>query len=229
MKSDKPRNVVGTDSPRPASAWPLLLALVGLLTATVLMVLASPARAADEALYGPAAPPGSAFLRVFNASGQPLAGAQVGNQRIDSTAAGSASDFVFLPPGRHELSTGGQSQTVELASGQAYTAVVDGSGIQILEAGRFDNRLKALVMFYNLTDEAALTLRTADGSTEVVGATPAPGLQSREVNPVNVDFAVFAGDRKLADAPPVQLQRGRVFSLFAVDVAGRPSLQWVVN
>ena len=229
MKSDKSPMVVDADSPRPASAWPLLLALVGLVVATVLMILASPARAADEALYGPTAPPGSAYLRVFNATHQPLAGAQIGNQRIPSTAAAGASDFVFLPPGRHELITGGLSQSVEMASGRAYTAVVADAGIQILEAGRFDNRLKALVMFYNLTDEAALTLRTADGGTEVVGTTPAPGLQSREVNPVNVDFAVFDGDRKLADAPPVQLQRGRVFSLFAVDMAGRPSLQWVVN
>lgn len=229
MKSDKPRIVVDADSPQPASAWPLLLTLVGLLVATVLMIPASPARAADEALYGPAAPPGSAYLRVFNTTGQPLSGIQIGNQRIPSTSAARASEFVFLPPGRHELITRGHSQSVEMTSGRAYTAVVDEAGIQILEAGRFDNRLKALVMFYNLTDEAALSLRTADGGTEVVGTTPAPGLQSREVNPVNVDFAVFAGDRKLADAPPVQLQRGRVFSLFAVNVAGRPSLQWVVN
>lgn len=229
MSNDKNRVVEYLDQPRRASAWPLLLALVGLLAATLLMILASPARAADEALYGPAAPPGSAYVRVFNATSQPLAAAQVGAKRIDQTAVASASDFVFLPPGRHELVAGGHSQAVEMASGQAYTAVVDGAGIQILEAGRFDNRLKALVMFYNLTGESALTLRTVDGGTEVVGSTPAPGLQTREVNPVNVDFAVFAGERKLADAPPVQLQRGRVFSLFAVEVAGRPTLQWVVN
>lgn len=214
---------------RKSSAWPLVTALVLLLTATLAMLLVRPAFAADEALYGAAAPPGSAFVRVFNSSSQPLAEASISNKRLGATAVNSASDFVFLPAGNHQLSAGPHSTPMALSSGQAYTAVVSDAGIHVLEAGRFDNRLKALLMFYNLTDDPSLSLRTVDGATEVVGDTPALGLQSREVNPVNVDFAVFAGEQKFADAPPVQLQRGQVFSLFAVDVAGRPQLKWVVN
>jgi alginate O-acetyltransferase complex protein AlgF len=53
---------------------------------------------ADAALYGPSAPKGSTFVRLYNASSAPTA-ASVGNTQIKQVGAQASSDFSFLPGG----------------------------------------------------------------------------------------------------------------------------------
>ncbi|MBC7210109.1 MAG: alginate O-acetyltransferase AlgF, partial [Pseudomonas sp.] len=47
---------------------------------------------ADAALYGPSAPKGSTFVRLYNAAGSPAA-ASVGNTQIKQVGAQASSDF----------------------------------------------------------------------------------------------------------------------------------------
>ena len=51
----------------------------------------------------------------------------------------------------------------------------------------------------------------------------------RQVNPVKANLAVFNGTTKLADAKPVALERGKVYSLFVTGSASAPVLTWVIN
>lgn len=205
------------------SVLSMIVALVAMMFMTSMV-----AHAGDGGLYGPVAPPGSAFIRVFNASDTDELTAKVGNESIADIRAWNASDFIFLPAGTHQLSAGSTNDSVTLAAGRYYTAVAGSGPVKLLDNDNSGNRLKALLILYNLTGKSALSLRTKDG-TEVIPGVAAAASGKREVNPSKVQLAVYEGDKKLADAPPVTLARGQAFSLFVVGDASAPRLAWAVN
>lgn len=202
-----------------------------MIAAIAVAVLAAwnPGWAGDGGLYGPAAPPGSAFVRVFNASAADDVDARVGNQTLADIRAWNASEFIFLPAGTHPLSAAGTEGTLTLAAARYYTAVVGNGPLRLLDDDNAGNRLKALVILYNLTGKDAISLRTQDGRTAVIGDVANNASGRREVNPAKVQFAVFSGESKIADAPMVSLARGQAFSLFVVGDASAPRLSWAVN
>lgn len=218
--------LAATGSPLVQRAFILLL---GLMFWLGVLVLSGRVSADDAALYGPAAPAGSAFVRVFNASDNPELEVSVGDEAVTDIPPWNVSDFVFLPAGNHVVVAGGQRQSSSLAAGRYYTVVAGPNRLQLLDNAYSENRLKALVILYNLTDAPSLSLRTQDGATEVIGAVAATAHGQREVNPAPVQFAVHDQDGRLADAPAVRLARGRVFSLFVVGDTERPRLVWAVN
>lgn len=188
-----------------------------------------PVHAADGALYGPVAPPGSAFVRVFNGSERPDLLAQVGAQTVDEIPAWGASDYVFVPSGTTTVSIGSVNSSAPLQADHYYTAVEDKGAIKLIDSARFNNRMKALLMVYNLSDSKSLSLKSADGKTDVVAGVSANSVGTREVNPTKATLAVYDGDTKIADAPAVNLTRGKASSLFVVGEAKAPRLVWSSN
>jgi len=199
-----------------------------LTTALLALAPAGAARAGDEGVYGPAAPPDAAFVRVFNATTQVDLEARVGGEALGEIPAFGASEFVFLPAGTHTLVAGSLRQPLRLERGKFYTAALAGGGLRLLENERYANRLKALVIVYNLVDGATLSLRTPEGR-DVVGDVGANSFGTREVNAIRASLALFDGSRKVADLKPVSLERGRAFSLFVAGPRERPVTSWVVN
>lgn len=206
------------------SVLSMLLALAALLFMTTMV-----ARAGDGGLYGPAAPPGSAFVRVFNASDTDDLTAKVGNESVPDIRAWNASEFIFLPPGTHPFSAGDSNGSVTLQAGRYYTAVAGSGKVRLIDNDNSGNRLKAMLILYNLTGKSALSLRTQDGKTEVIPAVAADATGKREVNPSKVQLAVYDGDKKVGDAPAVSLTRGQAFSLFVVGDASAPRMTWAIN
>jgi alginate O-acetyltransferase complex protein AlgF len=194
----------------------------------VALALAAPARGGDEGVYGPVAPPDAAFIRVFNATAQGELQARVGDKVMDEIPAFGASEFVFLPAGKYTLTAGAASEPVTLKQGKFYTAALEGKAIRMLENERYNNRLKALLIVYNLVDGSSLSLKTADGKP-VVENVAANSSGSREVNAVKVNLALFDGARKVTDVKPMNLERGRAFSLFVAGDKDQPVTSWVVN
>ena len=203
-------------------AMVLALAAVALMTTFV-------APAGDGGLYGPTAPPGSAFIRVFNASDSDDLETRIGNETIADVGSWKASDFIFLPAGTHQLSGGGASKSVSLSAERYYTAVVGGGTVRLMDNDNTGSKLKALVILYNLTGNAGLSLRTQDGGTVVIPDVANDASGKREVNPAKVQLAVYKGDQKLGDAPPISFARGQAFSLFVVGDAGAPRMAWAIN
>lgn len=199
-----------------------------ILTALLAGLALAPAQAGDEGVYGPVAPPNSAFVRVFNATATPELQGRVGDKTFDEIPSYGASEFVFLPAGKHTLTVGAVSQPVTLAANKYYTAALQGKEIRLLENERYTNRLKALVIVYNLVDGSTLSLKTPDGRGVVENVGP-NSIASREVNAVKVNLALFDGARKLADVKPMNLERGRAFSLFVAGNKDQPVTSWVVN
>lgn len=213
--------------PTPRLRWPAALRLAATMIAA--LMVAPAATAGDDALYGPEAPPGSAFIRVFNASDQADLNVQIGNKPVPDVEAWEVSDFEFLPPGTHPLSAGSVAQSVTLQPNRFYTAVVTTQGVRLLDNQPYKNRLKALVILYNLTDADAVSLRTNDGKTAVIDAVAADASGTREVNPARVPLALFKDEQRIAEAPGMSFTRGKAYSLFAVGSASAPRLVWAVN
>ncbi|KDN97467.1 alginate O-acetyltransferase AlgF [Pseudomonas donghuensis] len=181
---------------------------------------------ADAALYGPTAPKGSTFVRIYNASAQPVS-ASVGNTQINAVAAQGSSDFSFMPQGDYSAKVGSQSLPVKLAADHYYTLVNNASGQpQLVEEPPFRNKQKSLVRVQNLSDQA-LTLKTADGKTEVVKPVAAKARGEREINPVKVSLALYEGDKKVSDLKPVALERGEAAVLYVTGSGSNLSPVWV--
>lgn len=198
----------------------------GLMMAAALAATA--ATAGDEGVYGPVAPPNSAFVRVFNATSQPEIEARIADKVMADIGAYGASEYVFLPPGSHTLTAGTVQQAVTLKANRYYTAVLEGQSIRLLDNDRYNNRMKSLVILYNLVDGTTLSLKTPDGRP-VVENVAENSFGSREVNPVKVSLALFDGAKRVADVRPMNLERGRAFSLFVAGSREQPVQSWVVN
>jgi alginate O-acetyltransferase complex protein AlgF len=191
-------------------------------------VLVLSATSASAGLYPPAAPPGSAFIRVFNATTQPKVPAQIGDKNLGDTPSLEASPYIFLPPGSYKAKIGTASADVPLQGSKCYTAALEESGVHLFEQDCFNSQLKALVSVFNL-GEKPVSLKTADGSQAVVEDVAANKSGHREVNPVKASLALYSGETKVADVKPMTLERGKTFSLFVTGSATQPVLIWSVN
>ncbi|WP_295471365.1 alginate O-acetyltransferase AlgF [uncultured Pseudomonas sp.] len=182
--------------------------------------------AGDAALYGPTAPKGSTFIRVYNASNSEVS-ATVGNTNLNDVAPLGSTAFSFMPGGDYTAKVGSQSMPVKLAGDHYYTLVNPASGKPLLvEEAPFKNKQKSLVRLQNLSDQS-LTLKTADGKTDVVQAVSAKGTGQREINPVKVSLALYSGDKKVADVKPVALERGEAAVLYVTGSGSNLSPVWV--
>jgi len=180
-------------------------------------------------LYPPAAPAGSAYVRVFNATPQPKLPATIGEHAIPDTASLDASSYVFLAPGQYPAKLGASEQSLKLDAARCYTTALASDGIHVFDQACFNSQVKAMLSVYNLIGGSTLTVKTADGSSSVLDGVAANTAAHREVNAVKVSLAVYDGTTKLADAKPMNLERGRAFSLFVTGSREQPLLIWVVN
>ena len=190
--------------------------------------LMAPAFAGDAALYGPVAPKGSSFVRVYNASNAEVS-ATVGSTNLNEVAPLASSDFSFMPGGDYSAKVGSQNLAVKLAADHYYTLVTTGKGQpQLIEEPPFKNKQKSLVRVQNLSDKP-LTLKTADGKTEVVKRVAAQGRGEREINPVKVSLALYDGNQKVGDVKPVALERGEAAVLYVTGQGASLSPVWVTR
>lgn len=215
-----------SQTPMPVRSSKTNLLKTCVLAASLGFVSLSAFAGGDAALYGPTAPKGSTFVRVYNASSSEIS-ASVGNTSLNEIGPLASSDFGFMPQGDYTAKVGSQSLPVKLASDHYYTIVNNTSGApQLVEEPPFKNKQKSLVRVQNLSDKA-LTLKTADGKTDVVKAVSAKGTGEREINPVKVSFALFDGDKKVADLKPVALERGEAAVLYVTGSGSSLSPVWV--
>ena len=96
--------------------------------------------------------------------------------------------------------------------------------MKVIKDVAFDNPRKALLSFYNLTSNGGVTLKTSDGKVAVIDAVGSLDVANREINAVSIALGAFQSDKALATTSEVNLQRGKVFSVFAIDVGGEPRL-----
>jgi alginate O-acetyltransferase complex protein AlgF len=197
---------------------------VGLLFISVL------ACGEEGALYAEGAPPGSAFVRVFNGSASgALSSINLGGKVLPKVPPFNASAYVYLPPGQHTVSINDKQQPLDMGAGEFYTVINNGDGsLTVIKDVSFNNRRKALVMFYNLLpDQQALDLTIAEKDIAVVEDVSYMNNKSREVNPLKITLAASADGKPLGQANTINFRRGYAFSLFACGESDNPKLVWV--
>lgn len=197
----------------------------------VLTMLAGGALAdAESGLYDPAPPPGSAFVRVINATATPALAATLDGAGWTETEASGPSEYRPVPAGEHEAAVGGKSAAFSVEAGQFYSVVVGGDAaapdVTVMPDPKLDSMAKALISLYNLTDKPGLSLKTVDGKIAVIDAVGADAAGNRQVNPLKVQFAVFDGEQSVAEIQEVSIERGAAYSVIVTDIGGQLQAQW---
>lgn len=196
---------------------PLLLATLG---------GAALAESPEQALYAPAPPNGSAFVRVVNTGG--AAPLQVAGRPIGPLEAGTTSAYLVAMAGEREVKLGTASVKFTAEAGYFYT-LAPRDGQLVLQADPVNRNLaKANITLYNFTELPSLSLRTADGATVLVDAVAPFAQGSRAVNAISVDLAVFADGAALHALPGLKLESGNAYSAVVIGKAGAtPTVTWV--
>ena len=70
--------------------------------------------------------------------------------------------------GDQQIQVGDSSEDFAVEVGKFYTVAVLPDGLEVLEDKANENRAKALLSLYNLSDMESVDLKTADGSTDVI-------------------------------------------------------------
>jgi alginate O-acetyltransferase complex protein AlgF len=149
----------------------------------------------------------------------------VGDKVIKEVSPLEASPYIYLSEGNYQVDVAGQKTSVNMKKNEFYTVVVLDSGeMKVMKDVAFDNPRKALLSFYNLTSNSGVTLKTSDGKVAVIDAVGSLDVANREINAVSIALGAFQSNKALATTSEVNLQRGKVFSVFAIDVGGEPRL-----
>ncbi len=113
---------------------------------------------AHAQLYAREAPPGSAFIHVFNGTAVGGVNAQIGDKAQPPLLPYSASAYVFLPPGECIVQVGSRKQSFQLEGNHYYTVSATADGLQLFEFHTALTGLKAMIGLLNLMPGTTLAL-----------------------------------------------------------------------
>ncbi len=186
----------------------------------MVMLLSLPVWAAqdgNEGLYEMAAPPDSAFVRVVNITeGQVAVEMDDWRQSLSPRQAG---DYLYRPAGKAQITVGGKPFEFGFEARSVQTLVFDGAALVAHQDIYFNNRLKALLVMYNLSDQPA-TLQTLNGAVSVIGPLIAGSSGEREINGVKVALRVALDSGVELPLDEVVLQRGRIYTVLVTPGSG---------
>jgi hypothetical protein len=191
--------------------FPLLLLTIGL------------PRAADaqKSVYGPLAPENAAFVRILHvAAGQSELRMSVGAALFGPLKFGQVSPYRSVVADIYIVRALGKQATVVARPGVYYTVAVANGAIFFLEDQTHLDPSRAQLFLYNFSSLSDLTLKTADGTTQVLGPVRPGGSGTVAVNPIRVRFAVFSQGKPMREIEDLGLARGASYSVF---VAGQGS------
>lgn len=156
--------------------------------------------AEDEGLY-PAPPPAdAAWIRNLDSSS-----VKVGNVTVSGNA------YQMLAQGEYRV----EGERLSIRAGYHYSLLRGLNGKpEVLTDPELENRSRSLLVFYNLSQQPALELTTADGRQSIISGVMQREMASRMVQPMAVVLAVKDGDNSVKLAPIV-LKAGSVYSVIA--------------
>ncbi len=202
--------------------------------------------APDEGIYEPAPPPNAGFLRVVHADATSgVLTARVSGITLPSVSYGEVTPYAATPSGQVVLDLGVRKETLSIATGNFYTAVVTprtaaaavpaastgggmsssaqrvGEQLVLFVDPHESNLAKSLVTIYNLAAEGSAELRY--GGQAVCGASPL-GVSGRSVNSTRASLTLHLGEEEVAQFDDVFLDRGQAYGVF---LFGPDKASWV--
>lgn len=178
------------------------------------LLFMGPALAAgpDEGLYDPLPPKGSAFVRFVNTAPEQRGMYARGVRYADAPPL-SITPYYAMAQGTAKFSSGSVEIEHTLKEGVFYTLIA-GEYPRVVEDAPNDQPLKAQIVLYNIGNPKAVSLKTADGKTEVIGRVMEGYGKARFINPVKARFSIFGEKEKIADMPEIVLQRRASYTAF---------------
>jgi len=205
---------------RRARRWSLSIALAALGAAVC-------APAVAQTLYGAAAPPGAAYVRVFRAAaGAPGRALILGATRFQVQEPGSVTPYRPVSPDVYQVRSDGHSAEIIPGVGRYYTVALTRQGIRVVEDPAHTDPARAQLVLYNLSSLQRVELRSEDGRTRVIPPLAAGEAGRVTVNAVPVRLAVFADGEMLEAARDPGLGRGSSYSAFVFEEDGRARVLW---
>jgi alginate O-acetyltransferase complex protein AlgF len=165
--------------------------------------------AGDDALYDPAPPANSAFVRVIDARGEGNLQVTVGNAAVTVPASG-VSPYVVVPQGPQDVVLSTATSKVTLAAGKYYTIALFVGGASeptLLEDAILANPAKSGIYVYNFSDAPSIKLFAPKPKVAVVDGLQPGASMFKSVNAVTVDLALMDGDKTLAEFDALDLKR----------------------
>lgn len=168
----------------------------------------------EAGLYDPEPPPGSAFLRVFNASNVSQK-ARIGGKALPIIPAFSVSNYVIIKAGNVQIQwASGPTTSVPIQEGAFGTCVrlSNANGPSFIDQAR-PGPLKVGIVLYNISP-LPLSLKTLDGKQSVLELVGSQRSAARLVNPVTTGLLI-EGQQGRVTLAPTALQRSSVYGVFA--------------
>ncbi len=174
----------------------------------------------NAALYDVTAPADSAFVRVFNNSGQSVDVRLSSKSKAQKVSGFQLGEYLFTAEGSYTLTVESVSLPIELSKNQVTTFLFDGTKLTLIEDEFFDGVKKAHVTFYNFTSNT-LSLKTSNGKHSLVKNVLSEKNGTRKVNEIKMAFSAFSDDQKMADFEKTFLKKGRSYSYVVLDHNGQ--------
>jgi len=169
------------------------------------------AKDANNALYDPVAPDGSAFIRAINVSSGYITvklSSKNESQKISSKSIGG---YLFTPEGNITIDINGVKKDVTLKENDIISLVFNNNSITSIHDTPFKNKRKARANFYNLTDKK-LSLKTSDGKHQLIDPITKSHRSHRDINGIKVKLSAFDESKKLIDFDKLLFKKGRSYS-----------------
>lgn len=189
-----------------------------------LMLGIAGASAQSGSLYGAGAPEDAAYVRVFNhRSDGTVSRLWVGATEFRNLTTGVSSAYRPVTPEIHMVYLNDLFEELIAREGVYYTVILQDEGLLIHEDPTHRRADLAQILVYNLDIAEPLALRSADGTTTVVGELRSGESGAVAVNPVAVELTVFLGNGQSVELGDIGLERGQSFAVFVMDDNGRPA------
>lgn len=192
--------------------------------------------AAEASLYGPQPPADAAYLRVLNASSQPVRLAFTDSGPAQLLAPHEVTRFSVLRPGEPLRVTIDAHPLPRIDSGSATASAGESVTIAVLHdaqgwraravttrGARIDG-LKATLQAYNFASNCGANIGIAGAGTTVFGNLSEGTTQARAINPVKASLVGQCGAAVTAPVMLPQLAAGDRYSLFVLGDAANPVL-----
>lgn len=172
----------------------------------------------DEALYDPAPPADSAYIRLV--AGGASESVSIGAAIFPAGDAPRIEAYRILPAGKYAVS-GAASGEVTLTAGSSYSYLIGGSTAAGLSQDEIvGDPAKCGLMLFNLSDAPAARLYVPGRDIEILGGVETGAQKTRAVNALTVDLAVGPPDAETARFPNVKLRRRSHVSFLLAGSAG---------
>jgi alginate O-acetyltransferase complex protein AlgF len=191
-----------------------ILATIAFFGLSLMSFTGSVFAGADDGLYDPVAPEGSAFVRYVNTDAEEAA-PSVNGKSYDKVVFAAVTPYYVVPKGDADIKFGAGSAKQTVEAGKFYTAVLQKGAVKVIADTVSANRAKAQLALYNLTEKATVTLKAND-KIEVVKEVAAGTVGTMDVNAMKIKLAVFSGSDSLGDAGEQNLERGFSYGVFAI-------------